>query len=156
MPDIQEKIIAFESVGAYHDALSLYQKLDKNDVLLIKCLLRLNQPQLALGVATMSLFTEDSQELKDYQIEATWRLSQWDDLNNLLSASKNNDVSMVQLPVHTWGSHLAGIMSSVQRGQDQEIETRVGQARMKLMTSLSSIVSENTDIYTQAYNSKNL
>ncbi|VDL73923.1 unnamed protein product [Nippostrongylus brasiliensis] len=91
-PTADERILALEANGDYNEALPLYaQSVNNKELQLIKCLLRLNQPQLALNTA-ISFHENDSKSeqlesaLISSQLEATWHLRDWGRLEKMVQA----------------------------------------------------------------------
>lgn len=159
LPNASERIVALEASGNLDEALLIYQNLPTKKERfsrLPKCLLRLNQPQLALGIVSTALRQEEDKEflekMKSYQIEATWRLGEWNELDELLKDTKVLNVSKSLPVVNTWNSNLASILSSIKHRQTDETDDRISYARLQVMNSLQSIaLSEGTNSYSRAY-----
>lgn len=79
---------------------------------LIKCLLRLNQPQLALNTATsFHESDEKSAELESVlassQLEATWHLKDWGALEKMVQVNRILSVSFLScvFPLSCYGQN---------------------------------------------------
>ena len=140
-----EQVVAFEAIGDYTEALPLYQKAPLQKVPLVKCLLRLNQPHLAYTTASSLKVGEEGRifhKLQDYEMEAAYRVEDWEFLNNKL----NNGIT-----VTSWGAHVAAILSSINKQCISKFEISIKKARKQLVESLQAVTMDDADTYSQAY-----
>ncbi|KIH68306.1 hypothetical protein ANCDUO_01354 [Ancylostoma duodenale] len=156
-PTADERILALEANGDYNEALPLYaQSVNNKEVKLqlIKCLLRLNQPQLALNTATSFYEKEDEEKspqlisaLASSQLEATWHLRDWSRLEKMVQKSDplldRNDSS--------WGAACASILCAVKRREPRKLTERLLAARERLVERITAKTIEDSNTYTQAY-----
>ncbi|EPB67491.1 hypothetical protein ANCCEY_13425 [Ancylostoma ceylanicum] len=102
-PTADERILALEANGDYNEALPLYaQSVNNKELQLIKCLLRLNQPQLALNTATSFYEKEDEEKspqlvsaLASSQLEATWHLRDWSRLEKMVQGNQSQAIGLL-------------------------------------------------------------
>ncbi|CAI4231185.1 unnamed protein product [Auanema sp. JU1783] len=152
-PSADERILALEANGDYSEAFSLYESTAENQKMkLIRCLLRLKQPSLALDAATSICSTNDLDEatraqLEACQMEATWHLRDWERLEKMIDKSAN----ILSLPEVSWGATCASIMCSVKKRQPAVISARLESARERLVENLTAMTIEHADAYAQAY-----
>ncbi|RCN39391.1 hypothetical protein ANCCAN_14669 [Ancylostoma caninum] len=154
-PTADERILALEANGDYNEALPLYaQSVNNKELQLIKCLLRLNQPQLALNTATSFNEKEDEEKspqlisaLASSQLEATWHLRDWSRLEKMVQKSDplldRNDSS--------WGAACASILCAVKRREPRKLTERLLAARERLVERITAKTIEDSNTYTQAY-----
>ncbi|EYB81603.1 hypothetical protein Y032_0378g287 [Ancylostoma ceylanicum] len=154
-PTADERILALEANGDYNEALPLYaQSVNNKELQLIKCLLRLNQPQLALNTATSFYEKEDEEKspqlvsaLASSQLEATWHLRDWSRLEKMVQKSDplldRNDSS--------WGAACASILCAVKRREPRKLTERLLAARERLVERITAKTIEDSNTYTQAY-----
>ncbi|RCN32084.1 UME domain protein [Ancylostoma caninum] len=154
-PTADERILALEANGDYNEALPLYaQSVNNKELQLIKCLLRLNQPQLALNTATSFNEKEDEEKspqlisaLASSQLEATWHLRDWSRLEKMVQKSDplldRNDSS--------WGAACASILCAVKRREPRKLKERLLAARERLVERITAKTIEDSNTYTQAY-----
>ncbi|VDK30382.1 unnamed protein product [Gongylonema pulchrum] len=143
-PTINDRILSLEADGNYWDALPLYEHSSNVKLSYVKCLLRLNEPRLALNEISESL-TNDSdllEKLRSCQIEATWRLQQWDNLTKLVNTKPE---------LATCGATYAGVICSLKNRQFDSMDDFLGKARTRLVNALAAMTIEDSDTYTQAY-----
>ncbi|WKX98908.1 hypothetical protein Q1695_014076 [Nippostrongylus brasiliensis] len=152
-PTADERILALEANGDYNEALPLYaQSVNNKELQLIKCLLRLNQPQLALNTA-ISFHENDSKSeqlesaLISSQLEATWHLRDWGRLEKMVQKKDplldRNDSS--------WGAACASILCAVKRRESHKLTDRLLAARQRLVERITAKTIEDSNTYTQAY-----
>lgn len=146
VPSTSEQILAFEANGDYSEALPLYQLSSDQKLPLIKCLLKLNQPYLALTTAEAMLQTSDVPALAEgfraCQVEATWRLQKWTEVDKLVEGSPQ---------MTTWGARNASILCSLKHRDLQSMKSRIKVARDRLVDALTAMTIEDSDTYSQAY-----
>ncbi|ETN75065.1 hypothetical protein NECAME_12523 [Necator americanus] len=154
-PTADERILALEANGDYNEALPLYaQSVNNKELQLIKCLLRLNQPQLALNTA-ISFYEKESEDkspqlvssLASSQLEATWHLRDWSRLEKMVLRSDplldRNDSS--------WGAACASILCAIKRREPLKLTERLLAARQRLVERITAKTIEDSNTYTQAY-----
>ncbi|VDN85484.1 unnamed protein product [Brugia pahangi] len=156
-PTINDRILSLEADGNYWDALPLYKKstnVECNDLThpptfqpsYTKCLLRLNEPRLALSGITDLLEKSESVEfqekLRSCQLEAMWQLQLWDDLTDLLCKKPKTT---------TCGATYATIICTLRNQQFNLMDDYLVNARMRLADALTAMTIEDSDTYTQAY-----
>ncbi|TKR77813.1 hypothetical protein L596_018721 [Steinernema carpocapsae] len=142
----EETIVAFEANGDYNEALSFYKSRNLS-VPLMKSLLRLNKPELAWTLLKENNFNaEDVSVLKSYQMEAAWRLSKWSDLDALAGTSDSDPSA-----VWTWGASTASIFEAIRSSDKGKMETRIKNARDRLVSSMTAMTMVDADTYTQCY-----
>lgn len=120
---------------------------------MVKCLLRLNQPQLALctSTAAYSKYLSDesiSDTLYANQVEAACLLQDWKLLENLVQ--KRDPLTLGKRS--TWGASCASILCAVKRQEPDILTRRLKAARKILVDQLTAMTIEHSDTYTQAYN----
>uniref|UniRef100_A0A1I7XRW4 FAT domain-containing protein n=1 Tax=Heterorhabditis bacteriophora TaxID=37862 RepID=A0A1I7XRW4_HETBA len=152
-PTPDERILALEANGDYNEALPLYSlSADNKELRLIKCLLRLNQPQLALSTA-VSIYEQSVEEdalrsgLEASQLEAAWHLRDWSRLEKMVQTrdplSSGADSS--------WGAACASILCAVKRREPLCVSARLLAARQQLVDRITAMTIEDSDTYAQAY-----
>uniref|UniRef100_A0A158P778 FAT domain-containing protein n=1 Tax=Angiostrongylus cantonensis TaxID=6313 RepID=A0A158P778_ANGCA len=124
-----------------------------NDKLqLIKCLLRLNQPQLALNTAISFYEIEDispqlASSLMSSQLEATWHLRDWGRLEKMVQQSD----PLLDRDDSSWGASCASILCAVKRRESCKLSERLLAARQRLVERITAKTIEDSNTYTQAY-----
>lgn len=83
--------------------------------------------------------------LHDYQMEATWRLADWDQLNTQIKSQPVMDTT------RTWGSSMAALMCDVKQRDSDALRSRLDRARDDVMDALTTLTLEESDTYAQAY-----
>ncbi|GMT19722.1 hypothetical protein PFISCL1PPCAC_11019, partial [Pristionchus fissidentatus] len=153
-PNTDERILALEANGDYTDALPLYSGSgNQKELKLLECLLRLNQPQLALSIAEMEqrdrMSVRDastSRSIEAAQMEAAWHLRDWGRLDEMI---KKRD------PLSTgdtgWGASCASIMNTIQHRDENSILLKTERARSNLVERLTALTIEDSDTYAQSY-----
>uniref|UniRef100_A0AAF5Q436 Serine/threonine-protein kinase ATR n=8 Tax=Wuchereria bancrofti TaxID=6293 RepID=A0AAF5Q436_WUCBA len=145
-PTINDRILSLEADGNYWDALPLYRKSTNVEPSYTKCLLRLNEPRLALSGITDLLKRSESVEfqekLRSCQLEAMWQLQLWDDLTDLLYKKPKTT---------TCGATYATIICTLRNQQFNLMDDYLVNARMRLADALTAMTIEDSDTYTQAY-----
>ncbi|VDN03079.1 unnamed protein product [Thelazia callipaeda] len=145
-PTVNDRILFLEADGNYWDALPLYKQSLNLEPSYTKCLLRLNEPCLALnGVAALLKKSEDPdfrKELHSCQLEALWRLQQWDDLSSLLDEKPE---------VTTCGAVYASVICSLKNHHYDLMNNYLTDARTRLASALTAMTIEDSNTYTQAY-----
>ncbi|GMR39856.1 hypothetical protein PMAYCL1PPCAC_10051, partial [Pristionchus mayeri] len=151
-PTADERILAFEANGDYTEALPLYTYSgEQKELKLLECLLRLNQPQLALSRATMEQsgrVRDDStaRSIEATQLEAAWHLRDWGKLDQMIK--KRDPLSSGETG---WGAACASIMSTVHHRKESQITVKTERARSNLVERLTALTIEDSDTYAQSY-----
>ncbi|PAV60844.1 hypothetical protein WR25_02264 [Diploscapter pachys] len=157
-PTADECILALEASGHYTDALPLYsQSTHQKQSSLVKCLLRLNEPQLALSTAESFIAEAEANrknendhelnELHAHQLEAVWQLRNWSKLGPMLEA---HDPLMSGRDT-TWGASCSSLLYMLNQNDIEAVRTRLDEARGRIANKLAGMAIEESDIYTQAY-----
>ncbi|VDK68004.1 unnamed protein product [Onchocerca ochengi] len=145
-PTVNDRILSLKADGNYWDALPLYGKSTNIESSYIKCLLRLNEPRLALSGITdllgKSENVEFQEELHSCQLEAMWQLQLWDDLTDLMYKKPKTT---------TCGATYASVICSLRNQQFDLMDECLTNARMRLTDALTAMTIEDSDTYTQAY-----
>uniref|UniRef100_A0A915PRR5 Serine/threonine-protein kinase ATR n=1 Tax=Setaria digitata TaxID=48799 RepID=A0A915PRR5_9BILA len=145
-PAINDRILSLEADGNYWDALPLYQKSNNAEPSYTKCLLRLNEPRLALsGIADLLERPENvefQEKLRSCQLEAMWQLQLWDDLTTLVCKKPKT---------MTCGATYASIICALKNQQFDLMNDYLVNARTRLVDALTAMSIEDSDTYTQAY-----
>ncbi|KHN81046.1 Serine/threonine-protein kinase ATR [Toxocara canis] len=145
-PTTNECILAFEANGDYSEALPLYQQSREQKIPLIKCMLRLNQPFVALSTAEAMLQAEEDpailEGIRAAQMEAAWHLHEWSLLDKLVDKYATTS---------SWGATNASILCSLKHKDEVSMNIRIEGARARLVDSLTAMTIEDSDTYAQAY-----
>ncbi|KAK5978220.1 FAT domain-containing protein [Trichostrongylus colubriformis] len=152
-PTADERILALEANGDYNEALPLYaQSVNNKELQLIKCLLRLNQPQLALNTAISFQESDEkssqlASSLASSQLEATWHLRDWAGLEKMVQKCD----PLLDRHDSSWGAACASILCAVKRRESAKLTERLLAARQRLVERITAKTIEDSNTYTQAY-----
>ncbi|CAG9534937.1 unnamed protein product [Cercopithifilaria johnstoni] len=145
-PTINDRILSLEADGNYWDALPLCRKSANVEPSYTKCLLRLNEPRLALSGITDLLQRSENAEfqekLRSCQLEAMWQLQLWDDLTDLLCKKPEATIC---------GATYVSVICALRNRQFNLMDDFLVNARMRLADALTAMTIEDSDTYTQAY-----
>ncbi|KAF8356999.1 atl-1 [Pristionchus pacificus] len=151
-PTADERILDLEANGDYTEALPLYAYSgEQKELKLLECLLRLNQPQLALSRAAMEQRgsvrdASTSRAIEAAQLEAAWHLRDWGRLDEMIK--KRDPLSSGETG---WGAACASIMSTIHHRKENQITVKTDRARSNLVERLTALTIEDSDTYAQSY-----
>ncbi|KAK8381931.1 hypothetical protein O3P69_015148 [Scylla paramamosain] len=116
-PSLEEQVIQHEATGQLQDALGCYERLCVSQGTeavykgLLECYISLDQPHSVFNITQGLLSTRPELEpaLNKYRVEAAWRLSKWDELDNFLKTSPEEP---------SWGVGVGQVLRAL-RARDQ-------------------------------------
>lgn len=150
---IEDQIALHENNGRYHDALACYEHavvVDSENIDhhhgLLRCLLELDQPSIALTYA-MGITARQpnwTDQMNKYEVEAAWKLGQWDNLATFLDASEHTD--------RNWVVNVGQILLATKNKDQTTVLKHLKIAKNDLMVPLSAASMEN-GAYQRGYQS---
>uniref|UniRef100_A0A4D5RS55 Serine/threonine-protein kinase ATR n=1 Tax=Ixodes scapularis TaxID=6945 RepID=A0A4D5RS55_IXOSC len=155
---LEDQIVEHQAMGKLQDALACYERALRLELPqasrhqgLLSCLLGLDQPSTALTHAS-GLLAQRSDWLRDineYRVEAAWRLSSWDSLDEFLQAQENvpqdsgNNWS-------SWGVATGRILLAAHNLHEQSFVESLAQARSHQTSPLAAAAMEQ-EAYQRGY-----
>ncbi|XP_023240203.1 serine/threonine-protein kinase ATR-like [Centruroides sculpturatus] len=142
-PTLEEQILEYEIAGQMQEAFACYERavrLHPDDhshhLGLLHCLMRLDQPDTALKYATGLLEnkSEWKNDIASYQVEAAWKLANWDNLKSFLDVHKSVD---------HWNVGIGKILLAGKEKDSDAFWKELNQVRSKQMGPLSAAAMED-------------
>ncbi|KAK7486773.1 hypothetical protein BaRGS_00021920, partial [Batillaria attramentaria] len=142
-PTLVQEILARESLGQQQDTQACYERVLQtvpNELWphqgLLRSLMEMGQPNKALLHAT-GVLNENPQwtaQLNQYRVEAAWKMSSWDRLDNMMKLEKPDN--------HSWPVCIGRILMSAKDKKEEEFLKQLQIARQEQMGPLSAASME--------------
>lgn len=119
---------------------------------MLNCLLGLNQPSKALIYASGLLAQKSDwlREINEYQIEAAWRLSSWDSLQDFLEAQESIPFNTVMNNWSSWSVATGRVLLSAHNLDKTAFVESLSQARSHQTSPLAAAAMEQ-EAYQRGY-----
>uniref|UniRef100_A0A336KU49 Serine/threonine-protein kinase ATR n=1 Tax=Culicoides sonorensis TaxID=179676 RepID=A0A336KU49_CULSO len=153
-PSIEEQILTYNVTGRLHESAVCFERLmqlgNPTPAIMkemVECYLGLDQPETALLVSESfyAKFAKDNQELelRANCAEPLWRLSRWDDLNELIQdpSVKDSDI---------WGINCGRLLIDFRANNHEHFNEEIDSIRLSLLRVLKTHESEQS-IYQKCY-----
>ncbi|XP_063698186.1 serine/threonine-protein kinase ATR-like [Culicoides brevitarsis] len=153
-PSLEEQILMYNVTGRLHESAVCFERimqLQKYEPSIMKdmvgCYLGLDQPETALLVSESfyTRFADDNPDLvlKANCAEPLWRLSRWDELENLIQEPgiKESDI---------WGINCGQLLIDFRASKHEDFDQEIDRIRLSLLRVLKTHESEQS-IYQKCY-----